>query len=161
MEHGTALRHVAHVIDIWISWNIFWQFVFTARSCPDPQESRFQNGSIKGKAYFYPETIELRCISGHELVGGGPFFYCNDGGNWVPIEKLPNDTQNEIEQRRERERREAFECLGTREIVTKSPGTKLPTFPTCERENEWDLVQRGVPRLRSFVFQLRIAWSPK
>lgn len=111
-----------------------------ARSCHDPNKPKFRNGTIKGRAYFFPETIRLNCITGHELIGGEPLFQCNRIGQWVPIEKLPNDNQNEIEQRRDREKKHALECMGTRKIDTKNSQTMVPKFPTCERENCYGLV---------------------
>ena len=111
---------------------------FVARSCADPNTSDFKNGSIIGKAYFYPETIRLNCAVGHELTGGTPLFQCNYEGEWEEIEESRLEVQKVVHQRIADERRRAKKCLGSKDILTLPQVTHIRSFPTCERKHYWD-----------------------
>ncbi|XP_062499146.1 CUB and sushi domain-containing protein 3-like [Corticium candelabrum] len=101
------------------------------RSCPDPNTSNFRNGGIQGNAYFYPETISLNCTVGHELVGGGSYFQCNESGQWYEISKPSDDASNQARKRINSELEKVKNCI-SKTIKTKHFSHKVRQFPSCQ-----------------------------
>ncbi|XP_062523950.1 CUB and sushi domain-containing protein 3-like [Corticium candelabrum] len=104
------------------------------RSCPDPNNSNFTNGRMQGNAYFYPMTISLKCINGHELVGGGPYFQCNQSGQWHEVSKHSNEALNQPTERINSELEKVKNCISPipETIRTKHFLPKVRQFPTCQ-----------------------------
>ncbi|XP_062499141.1 sushi, von Willebrand factor type A, EGF and pentraxin domain-containing protein 1-like [Corticium candelabrum] len=105
-----------------------------SRSCPDPNNSNFRNGSIQGNAYFYPETISLNCAEGHELVGGGSYFRCNQSGQWHEISKPSDEALQQATDRINSELKKLKACISSssNSIKTRHFPTKVTQFPTCQ-----------------------------
>ncbi|XP_062498905.1 sushi, von Willebrand factor type A, EGF and pentraxin domain-containing protein 1-like [Corticium candelabrum] len=104
------------------------------RSCPDPNNSNFRNGSIQGDAYFYPETISLNCKEGHELVGGGSYFQCNQSGQWHEISKPSDEALQRATERINSERKKVKACIfpKSNSIKTRHFPNKVKQFITCQ-----------------------------
>ncbi|XP_062499159.1 sushi, von Willebrand factor type A, EGF and pentraxin domain-containing protein 1-like [Corticium candelabrum] len=107
------------------------------RSCPDPNNSNFRNGSIEEKAYFYPETIFLNCSEGHEIVGARSYFQCNQSGQWHEISKPSDEAAQQANERINSEREKVKSCIWTKSnsIKTRHFPTNVRQFPTCQPKN--------------------------
>ncbi|XP_062499149.1 sushi, von Willebrand factor type A, EGF and pentraxin domain-containing protein 1-like [Corticium candelabrum] len=106
-----------------------------ARSCPNPSMSNFMNGTILGDAFFFPETINLTCNEGHELIGGTSIFKCNEKGNWVEVKTPQQETENDIQDRVKRQRKYIQKCTENQMLVPKTNKVVNPRFPTCKPKN--------------------------
>ncbi|XP_062523686.1 sushi, von Willebrand factor type A, EGF and pentraxin domain-containing protein 1-like [Corticium candelabrum] len=104
------------------------------RSCPDPNNSNFRNGSIEGNAYFYPETIFLNCSEGHEIVGARSYFQCNQSGQWHEISKPSDEAAQQANERINSEREKVKSCIWPKSnsIKTRHFPTNIRQFPTCQ-----------------------------
>lgn len=135
LANGKRNRLVAYVsMEGFSTFSALTLSIVTARSCPDAHSSDFLNGTIKGKAYFYPQIIELNCILGHELLGGESAFQCNQRGIWEEIDKRPTqDLWESAMREQQKELKRANECLGSDEIRTKPNDHRKLNLPNCQR----------------------------
>ena len=92
------------------------------------------NGTIIGDAFFFPESINLTCNKGYELIGGTPIFKCNEKGNWVEVKTPQQENKNVVQVRIERQRKYFKKCTGNQVLVPKTNEVTNPHFPTCKRE---------------------------
>ncbi|XP_062498785.1 sushi, von Willebrand factor type A, EGF and pentraxin domain-containing protein 1-like [Corticium candelabrum] len=105
------------------------------RSCTNPSTSNFMNGTIIGDAFFFPESINLTCNKGYELIGGTPIFKCNEKGNWVEVKTPQQENKNVVQVRIERQRKYFKKCTGNQVLVPKTNEVTNPHFPTCKPKN--------------------------
>ena len=92
------------------------------------------NVTIVGDAFFFPETINLTCNEGHELIGGKSIFKCNEKGNWVEVKTPQKETENNVQDRIKNQRTYIKKCTENQMLVPKTNKVVNPHFPTCKRE---------------------------
>lgn len=112
----------------------------SARSCQDLSNFNFENGTIIGKNYFFPEIITLKCNVGHILSSGGPRYMCSETGSWVHIENPPRVDYDVVAARLKYEIEQMKTCLHITEqkvsIVTLGKEPESVEFPRCGRKSD-------------------------
>ncbi|XP_062499156.1 sushi, von Willebrand factor type A, EGF and pentraxin domain-containing protein 1-like, partial [Corticium candelabrum] len=125
------------------------------RSCPNPSRSNFKNGTIIGDAFFFPETINLTCNEGHELIGGTSVFKCNEKGNWVEVKMPRQETKNAVRVRIGNQRRYINKCKENQMHVRKTNKGANLHFPTCKPKN------CNIPKLKPHCNRIGIYFQYK